>query len=1519
MGGGASSSRKYEKKQDDKSLLAEEAVTSPQREKPPPPPPPPSSELHESKSNSDLSTVTTKESTTDTSLSQSNEQASKVSTPKTLDEPIEDFSDSTRTDQNLEQKLINVDNSSHSYHENESIDHFNQEETSYHKHTIAEEPEEKKKKTTSVDDSRWEVREDANGNLHAINGADFPGEAALPVTETYYATEKSYQVQTPSRRMSQAVHQGPQSLERGNKHREQFDLWADEARRKRQRAVRTVQAAIGFTSEGKKRKGKGNKLGLSVVVEPTFDVIEEEQGEEAEHNEHDGYDNTAVHSEYNELEKQNQVDTIVEVKETTHGNMEDESNFHKIPACEECCQLEGIYGAQWAAYGGHVNCLKHFLGYITEADAIDESGRSALFYAAARGFTDCAEVLVKYRPFLLDLADSKGDTPAHVAACYGHFPILSILLHHGANANARNHKEFTPLHMTTCGDCATLLLDNGNDPRLVDKANRSALFCAAARIRGETVRSICSWVCSRYEVYGYVIDQQDSRGDTAMHAAMCNGKEDNGGMELLQTLIDHGADPNVRNQRGWTPYDLAEKQNKSYFCEVLNGQRKGYSLHEVDQSNTEKAWSKLKNIAGSSGTGVMVSEPQTPKAPQNVGQYVDAVNESNSATALNKLATENERERSVERQRPHTTAGMFATTTTATKEYTSGSQYTNLQDWANGNSNVNVQKSTSTDNEKGLQGQENHLISAQSAHESMGGISVNHHEYHHGHEASATSRPVTAPSGEWSSYAGYEWSENDTSSLTTTEMTASNSATQDEMSDGNWESYDDPETGQKFYVNVDTGELKWSKTPATQDSSFWEEGKNTESSEDQYWEQGQNIAESWIQDQRHIAASTPHRALASGWEECIDETSGFLFYRSTVTGKCQWERPSSQSRTPTKSHQKKEQQLHEFPPEEKADVDYNNEFTSEGRSVESAIGNNGNHPPQTEAKEEEEIEEPEDEVKKLHETFKKEKENLAKSITFERKRQRKKTLEKLKKRKAMFAKKRAKALQAQLAKQGGRRKTPLSVINEHHGMLKSKSTGSTVVITPLRSPKASPKPKLNRDDGIDCIENRLIIRQLLNQIIAKIDHEYQVEKRKAELRASLQREERMKQQQHLEEHQQITKQQAARESKMEVESSMKASIAEMKSAQDVVDVQQLIDVEPIILEQYSSSILERIQSFTKAHKFFRPANISSCIRVFKGEKMGELLWAVFHHLAVLENAKESNYVTRAKIAVLNRESSLNLPTADIDLVFEKHASRRRLNFKEFCDFSHSLALRCFASTADRYTFAEKDDEHKETEEDSNQNILFPSTILVHQHFKQYASKQGELFNELKAIFDREDQYLRGDNEKIKTLINSNKATFQQIVEYYGRSQKRRAKASMGVVMGMKDIFVVLKDLNIAPQVCDLSSEMLYFNFLIFARGDLYHSSAVKSHRYSETHAKAGLVNIDVFVELLCHLSLRYTSKIVRSYFVKVDDMIPHERFIELLKYVDKMGGKEKLSKGSRSSKTLRRFQTVIRLARLRKK
>ncbi|XP_014237512.1 ankyrin-1-like [Trichogramma pretiosum] len=194
-------------------------------------------------------------------------------------------------------------------------------------------------------------------------------------------------------------------------------------------------------------------------------------------------------------------------------------------------------------------------------------------------------------PVRVNVRDSFGNTPLHLAMLHGHKKATESLLRAGADPNLANDKGETPLHVicrradgcdivevffkvvrelrgkpqvqVDARDCYgntalhlavrhrstmkfSILLVNGADPNLADNVGCTALHlvCHSLRPYGSMSRF--------FEIVDQMqrqvrLDAQDNAGWTPLHVAVhsrCKGK--------FQTLLERGADPNVANRDGQT-------------------------------------------------------------------------------------------------------------------------------------------------------------------------------------------------------------------------------------------------------------------------------------------------------------------------------------------------------------------------------------------------------------------------------------------------------------------------------------------------------------------------------------------------------------------------------------------------------------------------------------------------------------------------------------------------------------------------------------------------------------------------------------------------------------------------------------------------------------------------------------------------------------------------------------------------------------------------------------------------------
>jgi len=142
--------------------------------------------------------------------------------------------------------------------------------------------------------------------------------------------------------------------------------------------------------------------------------------------------------------------------------------------------------------------------------------------AASIGRTELVSAFLSENPALIDSYSQEGFTPVALAAHFGHIETLKCLISRGGNINAvsRHAMNVTPLHAALFGrrlESAKILIEAGAD---------------VTRKRGGNGQPRAGW--------------------TALHYVASLGFAD-----LVEPLIEHGADPAVRDDEGHTPLQVA--------------------------------------------------------------------------------------------------------------------------------------------------------------------------------------------------------------------------------------------------------------------------------------------------------------------------------------------------------------------------------------------------------------------------------------------------------------------------------------------------------------------------------------------------------------------------------------------------------------------------------------------------------------------------------------------------------------------------------------------------------------------------------------------------------------------------------------------------------------------------------------------------------------------------------------------------------------------------------------------------
>lgn len=124
-------------------------------------------------------------------------------------------------------------------------------------------------------------------------------------------------------------------------------------------------------------------------------------------------------------------------------------------------------------------------------------GNQPIHDAAKTGTGEQIKALLAKEPALLNVKNSRGATPLHLAAINPNRTAIEALLAAGADINAKDEENFTPLHMAAFhrqADYALLLLEAGADVDAKTTSGRTPLSMAEKARADETSGVISLWV-----------------------------------------------------------------------------------------------------------------------------------------------------------------------------------------------------------------------------------------------------------------------------------------------------------------------------------------------------------------------------------------------------------------------------------------------------------------------------------------------------------------------------------------------------------------------------------------------------------------------------------------------------------------------------------------------------------------------------------------------------------------------------------------------------------------------------------------------------------------------------------------------------------------------------------------------------------------------------------------------------------------------------------------------------------------
>jgi len=235
----------------------------------------------------------------------------------------------------------------------------------------------------------------------------------------------------------------------------------------------------------------------------------------------------------------------------------------------------------------------------------DKDGQTALHLALQRDFSDSVALLLQSGADV-DAQDNDGMTPLlYVVQSSKPAATVQLLLEHGASVHLRNKNGLTPLHSAVKhyrSDVVALLLQFGAPVDATDNDNMTPLCTltssgggkpapmllqhgASVHIRnknGQTPLHFASRYCPPGVVAlllksGADVDAQDDNSVTPLHFSMSASSQDiflddgyedadeellEGNLEIIELLLENGANVRLRNDHGKTPLQVASQRGR---------------------------------------------------------------------------------------------------------------------------------------------------------------------------------------------------------------------------------------------------------------------------------------------------------------------------------------------------------------------------------------------------------------------------------------------------------------------------------------------------------------------------------------------------------------------------------------------------------------------------------------------------------------------------------------------------------------------------------------------------------------------------------------------------------------------------------------------------------------------------------------------------------------------------------------------------------------------------------------------
>ncbi|KAH9052799.1 hypothetical protein EDB87DRAFT_1691449 [Lactarius vividus] len=221
---------------------------------------------------------------------------------------------------------------------------------------------------------------------------------------------------------------------------------------------------------------------------------------------------------------------------------------------------------------------------------------SPLYYAALCGFYDLSERLIMEHPEYVNARGGHMRAPLPAALSKRYFGVADSLHKHGAVLDVRGNFHRTPLHVASMSgyvDIMRWLLNHGADPNIQDFDPRTPLHDAAHNLHLDAVQVLLD--------HNANVNSRTGSDKTPLHCTVSNKNRNGKRVDIVERLLEHGADPNAYDYNHSTLLHLASSKGLvevarallSYGANVDQKDKKGRTASRLASSKGHREMTKL--------------------------------------------------------------------------------------------------------------------------------------------------------------------------------------------------------------------------------------------------------------------------------------------------------------------------------------------------------------------------------------------------------------------------------------------------------------------------------------------------------------------------------------------------------------------------------------------------------------------------------------------------------------------------------------------------------------------------------------------------------------------------------------------------------------------------------------------------------------------------------------------------------------------------------------------------------------